>query len=174
MYTKFQILGTLDTHANNLRLASLLRVLARSSDLEVEFRKAIGLRRPEVFEPSLGLLADKPKFIDAVDQMYFAIVRTAVTEALDLTREYCETTGQSAILKRQSWFRVFRIIRNALNHNFRLEFNPTDRKLLPLTWKTICLTNAQDGKELTQKMFPVDVAIDWLTELDDFVSEGIK
>ena len=174
MTSKLALSGTLETHSQNLRLASVLRVLARGHDLHAAFEAIVLGKSPAAFQPSLQLLKNKKKLIHSIDQLYLDIVRTAVTESLELTRDYCRKTKQTKNLKAQSWFTVFRLIRNALNHNFHFEFKPEDLKELPATWNSITLDANLHGTEMTQSILPPSVAIEWLAELDEFISTGLQ
>ena len=174
MPTKAVLSETLEAHSNNLRLASVFRLFARGHDLATPFEAIVGSQSSAAFAPSLLLLKSKTKLIQAVDQLYLAMVRTAVAESFELTRDYCRNTTQTKALKAQDWFSVFRLLRNALNHNFRFEFRPEDLKLLPATWREITITAEHGGTDLTQKVLPPDVAIEWLAELDSFISEGLQ
>lgn len=167
---KSDLIGTLEVHANSLRLASVFRVLARSSDLAATFRPLVASTRLTAFQPLITLLEDNARLIHSADQLYFTVVRSAVTESLDLTRDYCRSTNQTALLKSQPWFHMFRIFRNAPNHNFRLEFKLDDLKMLPLSWKTLTIKATHNLQELTQGHLPPSAAIDWMADLDDFAS----
>ena len=174
MTTKLILSETLETHSENLRLASVFRVLARGHDLHAAFTAIVTNKSANAFAPALALLKNKGKLVHSVDQLYLAIVRTAVTECLDLTRDYCKKTKQTKILKAQEWFTVFRLTRNAMNHNFHFEFRPDDLKELPATWRTMTINLAMDGTELTQAVLPPNTAIEWLAELDQFISTRIQ
>jgi hypothetical protein len=174
MTSKLALSGTLETHSQNLRLASVFRVLARSHDLHAAFEAIVQAKPPTAFQHSLQLLKNKNELIHSIDQLYLAIVRTAVTESLELTRDYCRKTNQTKNLKAQSWFTVFRLIRNALNHNFHFEFKPEDLKELPATWNSITLEANFHGTAITQAILPPSVAIEWLAELDEFISTGLQ
>lgn len=174
MTSKLALSGTLEAHSENLRLASVFRVLARGHDLHAAFETIVRGKSPTAFQPSLQLLKNKNKLVHSIDQLYLATVRTAVTESLELTRDYCRKTKQTKNLKAQSWFTVFRHIRNALNHNFCFEFRPEDLKELPATWNSITIEANLHGTELTQFMLPPSVAIEWLAELDEFISTTLQ
>ena len=174
MPSKSVLSETLEAHSNNLRLASVFRVLARGHDLAAPFKAIVGNKSPTAFAPSLLLLKNKTKLIHSVDQLYLATVRTAVTESLELTRDYCRKTSQTKVLSAQDWFTVFRLLRNALNHNFHFEFTSNDRKFLPATWRTITITAEHNGTELTQTLLPPNVAMEWLAALDQFISEKLQ
>ncbi len=174
MISKLTLTQSLEAHADNLRLANVFMVLGRGHDLHAAFEVLVSGKSPTAFGPSLQILKDKKRLVHTVDQLYFAIVRTAVTECLDLTRDYCRNTKQTKTLKAQNWFTVFRLIRNALNHNFHFEFKPDDCKELPATWKSITIDIGHNKTELTQKTLPSSVAIDWLAELDEFISKNLR
>lgn len=110
----------------------------------------------------------------SVDQLYLAIVRTAVTESFELTRDYCRKTKQTESLKSQQWFTAIRLIRNALNHNFHFDFSPSDLAELPAKWGPIVIEAKLGGTELTRAILPPEAAIEWLAELDEFVSHSLQ
>ncbi len=68
---------------------------------------------------------------------------------------------------------MFRIFRNTFNHNFKLEFGKEDLKVLPLTWKNLSIVASDNAKELTHKLLPPSAAIDWLTDLENFISSQL-
>jgi hypothetical protein len=174
MISKLALSETLVAHSDNLRLASVFRLLAREHDLHSAFEAVVIYKYPTGFQPSLQLLKNKKKLIHSIDQLYLTIVRTAVTESFELTRDYCRKSNQIKNLKAQNWYTVFRLIRNALNHNFHFEFSPKDLKELPATWNSITLDARLHEKELTQALLPPSVAIEWLGELDEFISTGLR
>ena len=170
MLSKQELTGILEVHANNLRIANVFRVLSRGTNLASAFREIVDSKSPIVFQPTFSLLEDRAKLTHSVDQLYFALMRTSITEALDLTREYCRLTNQVSILKEQPWFHLFRIFRNSLNHNFKLDLKKDDLKHLPLSWRTITVTESEQGRELTLNILPPEIAIDWLIEVDEFIN----
>lgn len=174
MLSKSELSSTLEAHADNLRLASVIRVLARSSDLASQFRVVVEATRAEPLGPSLTLLKSRDKVVHVADQMYFVIVRSAVTDGVELIRDYCRRTQQMPTLKMQPWFQVFRLLRNALNHNFHFVFGPGDRAVLPATWRNITISFDLDRTELTRDILSPATAIEWLEELDSFVQRELR
>ena len=170
MPSKSVLFETLQAHSENLRLANVFRVLARGHDLHAAFGLLVADKSSTAFGPSIQLLKNKRKLVHSVDQLYLAIVRSAVTESLELTRDYCKQTKQTKLLKAQEWYTVLRLVRNALNHNYRFEFRPGDFKELPATWGGISIEAGHHGSEITQKILPPGAAIEWLSELDEFIS----
>ena len=102
MRSKSELIGVFEAHANNLRLAYVFRVLARSTDLASAFGETVASENSTAFQPSLLLLQDSPRLVHSVDRLYLAVMRTAETEALDLTRDYCKLTEQGPLLKAQT------------------------------------------------------------------------
>lgn len=174
MHSKLSVIEALQAHSENLRLASVFRVLARGHDLHAAFGAIVAEKSAAAFGPSLQLLEDKRKLAHSVDQLYLAVVRAAVTESFELTRDYCRKTKQTKSLKAQKWFTVIRMIRNALNHNFHFRFSSDDLLELPASWGPIIIDAELEGKELTQTILPPETAIAWLAELDEYVSRGLN
>lgn len=174
MVTKFTLIGTLEAHANNLRLANVLRVVARGGDLASTFKGLVGAKPATAFGTAIAMLEDKSKLVHVSEQLYLTLLRAAISESLELARDYCRTTSQVQLLKTQPWFTVFRLLRNALDHNFRFHFKPEDLKLLPVKWQSIELTAQLEGAELTQSHLPPSAAIDWLSQLDEFISNTLN
>lgn len=174
MVTKSTLLGTLETHASNLRLANVLRVVSRGGDLASIFKSLIGPQPSTAFDTTIAMLEDKAKLVHVSEQVYLTLLRAAISESLELTRDYCRTTDQVAALKAQPWYTVFRLLRNALDHNFRFHFESGDLKLLPVKWQSIELTAELEGYELTLAILPTAEAIDWLSQLDEFISSNLE
>ncbi|MDP3210446.1 hypothetical protein [Methylotenera sp.] len=173
MVTKSALLGSLEAHASNLRLANVVRVVSRGGDLASIFKSLVGPQPSTAFGAAIAMLADKPKLANVSEQVYLTLLRAAISESLELTRDYCRTTNQVAALRAQPWFTVFRLLRNTLDHNFRFHFKPEDLKLLPVKWQSIELTAELEGSELTQASLPPAEAIDWLSQLDEFISSDL-
>jgi len=174
MLTKKELAGILETHANNIRVANVVRILARGGNLAESFRSIIATRSNEPFLPTVNLLEDKSRLIHTVDELYKTVLRAAITESYELTKDYCIATGQFESFKQQSWSTVFWFLRNCFNHNFCFKFKPSDLKLLPVKWGVIEISAALEGKLLSQEIFPDHAAIDLLSEVDEFVLKGIQ
>ena len=156
-------------HSDNLRLTSVLRVLGRGCDLAAAFSELIGTRSPAAFDTSLKLLKNEPYLIACIDALHRTAIRAAVTEAFETAKDYSKSTGQFEHFKEQPWFDVFRLLRNGLNHNFRLQFTPKDKTLLPLVWMTIELRPEHESMEIGEDVLSTETAIAWLSALDTFV-----
>jgi len=74
----------------------------------------------------------------------------------ELLRDYCEDFDKAVPtlhlqndLKNTAWYYFTKLIRNAISHNFRFEFNKQDKWRLPVTWNGITITPNMDGEAIT-------------------------
>lgn len=176
MLEKNDLLGVIEAHAQNIRLVNILRVLTLKGDLSKSFYEIIGeeAAKSPSFIKTFQLLENTDKVIHTVEQLYWMTVRSSVTECFELTHDYCEKTKQDSKFKNQSWFYVIRTVRNALNHNFLIEFKyENDRKRLPIQWKEIRIDISMENQILSHKIFPVSAALEWLETLENFINDEL-
>jgi len=71
----------------------------------------------------------------------------------ELLHDYCEDYDQAAMtslmlpqMKGMRWYTFTRFVRNAISHNFCYEFGKGDRKLLPVSWNGITLSEEMNGQ----------------------------
>ena len=176
MVTKNKLLGVLESHADNIRLVNIVRVLARKGNLNESFSVAIGEDgiKKDAFHKSLHLLANVDKLTHTTEELYKTVIRAAVTESFELSRDYCEKNNQQELFETQPWFQVFRLLRNALNHNFMFEFRKFDKTLLPCRWNSITIDISLDNKELSLNVLPVTAALEWLECLEEFITNELQ
>lgn len=175
MIKKSELSGVIEAHAENIRLVNILRVLARKNDLLKNFHDVIGeeATRNPGFTKSLELLENTDKLIHTTEQLHLMAVRSAVSECYELTHDYCKKTNNYQNLQNQPWFHVIRILRNAVNHNFFIEFCKFDKTLLPLKWGKIYMDISMDNIELSHKIFLVSAALEWLEALETFINDEL-
>jgi hypothetical protein len=58
-----------------------------------------------------------------------------------------------ARMRNTDWYPFARIIRNAISHNFRFDFGKGDRKLLPVKWLWVTISEDLSGQPLTDEFF---------------------
>ncbi|NTH16659.1 hypothetical protein G6L99_31595 [Agrobacterium rhizogenes] len=70
--------------------------------------------------------------------------------------KFCKNYGEanphstlSSDLKAAQWYQFARLVRNALSHNFRFEFDRGTRMKLPITWNGITISEAMDGQPIS-------------------------
>lgn len=74
----------------------------------------------------------------------------------ELLKAYCtdfdEVAKQSALMERLTsmpWYHYTRLVRNAVSHNFRFVFRPSDKAQLPVKWNGITIDSNCDGRAIT-------------------------
>lgn len=101
------------------------------------------------------------------------LLRAIIKEPFELIKDYCDKTGRAGQFKTESWYQFARIIRNCLSHNFRFEFNPYDKSLLPVTWKSRIITLVMDGLPLSLSFFGYVEAWELFIEFYDFADKRL-
>ncbi len=173
MLSRPDLLETLHAQADSLRLANVFRVIAVGGDLKSVFESVVGDKLGEMSFPIREMLADEKRVRYVSHQLSHLVLRTAVTQAFELTRRYCRNTNQVELLKAQPWFHLIRLVRNAFDHDFHFDFGEKDLPLFPASWGNVTLTADLQGVEITHQHFSTQDAIAWLNELEQFVS-GLK
>lgn len=93
------------------------------------------------------------------------LTRNYLKESFRMTESYCVLTRQKNILKQENWYQFARIIVNSLSHNFRLEFRPYDKTLLPVTYQRTEINESMDGKPIS---FKLQILLDLTEEIRRF------
>lgn len=99
------------------------------------------------------------------------LTRNLLKEAFRITESYCKSTDQEDVLKAEAWHQFARIIVNSLSHNFRLDFRPSDKKLLPVSFKGVEITETMNGIPIS---FKLQVLIDLVDEIMEFSKERLS
>jgi hypothetical protein len=99
-------------------------------------------------------------------------LRVFITETYEVTKDFCKKSKQMKRFERQSWYQFERLIRNALNHNFRFEFSENDKKLLPVSWKGKIITVDLDGKPVQHSVIDYQTALELHNDLRSFVASS--
>lgn len=110
----------------------------------------------------------------AIKEFLTMLIRALIKESFEIIKDYCETTGQSSLLKSEVWYQFARIIRNCLSHNFKFEFNNYDKNLLPIKWKNHIITVALDGQHLELNFFGYVETWELFQEFQDFVEKRLQ
>lgn len=93
------------------------------------------------------------------------LTRNLLKETFRITQSYCSSTGQRDVLENEVWHQFARIIVNSISHNFRLDFRPYDKRLLPVSFKDVEITEAMDGSPIS---FQLQVLIELVDEIIEF------
>lgn len=175
MLEKNDLLGIIETHAQNIRLVNILRVLTFKGGLSKSFYEIIGeeAAKSPTFIKTFQLLENTDKVIHTANQLYLLSIRSVVSECYELTKSYSEKTNQFPTMEKQPWFHVIRILRNSINHDFSVKLGKWDKTLLPIEWGEILIDESMEKQELSHKIFPVSAALNWLESLETFINDEL-
>lgn len=109
----------------------------------------------------------------AVKEFLKSQIRALIKESFELIKDYCADTGQTGALEAEPWFQFARMIRNCLSHNFKFEFNPHDKSLLPVSWGPRTIEIGMDGTHLELKFFGYVETWELFQEYQGFVRERL-
>lgn len=99
------------------------------------------------------------------------LTRNLLKEAFRITESYCSLTGQKNILKNELWYQFARIIVNSISHNFRFDFRPYDKSLLPVSFKNNEITESMDGNPIS---FQLHIILDLVDEIMEFSRDRLS
>ena len=94
------------------------------------------------------------------------LTRNLLKEVFRITQSYCQTHDQESAMTAEPWYQFARIIVNLLSHNFRLEFRPYDKSLLPVSYRDKTINEAMDGQPLSMQL---RVLLSLADDIIDFV-----
>lgn len=103
-----------------------------------------------------------------------SIMRAMFKDSFEVLKEYCHVTGQNSKRIAQPWHQFSRMIRNPLAHNYRFEFNPHDKRKLPVTWSDLTITADMDGTELTFDFLGPGKMLDLWQEFYSFAESSLE
>ena len=95
-----------------------------------------------------------------IQQLSLTVVMAAVTNAYEEAKKWCNQNNKLNLFISQPWYEVFRIVRNAFSHNFKIEFTECIQKE-KLKWEDIDLTGL-NKKELSLSVVSVENSLKWL------------
>jgi hypothetical protein len=183
-FTKAEVLQTFDREETSYRLAYLcthwLRNTARFRPSAAD--QARGLRT-EVRGKLLSY-TDLAEKLESQEYLYAIVsdfnlthLHTLIRAPLEILRDYCEDYDKQnpnpALVKQlhdTRWYRFAWMVRNAVSHNFRYEFDERALKRLPVTWGGITLTEAMQGQPIDYQTFWHKSGYELFLEMKDFAS----
>lgn len=170
--TKDDLVGIFRTSHNNCKLVYASMILFSHEDMAGFYTTwSSQLDVPQPFDQIelLSLLHDRDISKIAFSQLYDTVHRAALKELFEITKKYCQDTGQEHLLRSQPWYQFWRMIRNCFSHDFRFKFQDYDRKYLPVSWSGISLDLSIEGKPLTHGIMSREQLLDFLGEIRRFV-----
>jgi len=111
---------------------------------------------------------------EILDNFHKVFLRFYIRESFELIKDYCEKTNQLVLLRKQAWYHFARLIRNCLGHNFKWVFKPYDKSLLPISLRTLTITEEMEGKPLSLDFFNQSHAWNLHTDMSLFVKNQLK
>ncbi len=152
---KEYVLGPLRTAFNNYIVGCLGGYLIKNSDSKKIPSKIdlMNLKFPEAkvsfnLEPMKAILMSKEKKEKILTEHMKSILRSFIKDTFETAKFYAKETNQLPKLKKANWYDFTRIIRNCLEHDFRLGFRDNDLKILPVKWCDKEISIDMDNKPL--------------------------
>ena len=175
MLTKPELLSQLTNAKNNyiLGLAALSLFATPEAYPLLDKNRASFGPYTVTFEQVAALLRNPADRDIAAKEFLLMLLRAVIKESFELLKDYCDETNQAGQFKSESWYQFARMIRNCLSHSCRFEFNPYDKTLLPVTWKSRTITLAKDGQPLLLAFFGYVEAWELFKEFYDFVDRQL-
>jgi hypothetical protein len=97
--------------------------------------------------------------------------RAIIKEGFEAIKAYCALTHQDASLRSQPWYYFARTVRNAVSHDGYIHFNDSERKRLPITWRTYTIDASSEGQPVGA-VLPSHLDVLWLAaEMRVFVED---
>jgi hypothetical protein len=105
------------------------------------------------------LLSDPMKREILSSEFLLTYLHTLIRAPFELLSDYCEDfdralPGQSLFgkMKSEPWYGVAYIVRNAVSHNFHIEFGKL-RDKTPISWRGTTFTAEMEGRPMTAEIF---------------------
>lgn len=143
------------------------------ASIYAEWSSALDIPRPFDEADILALLNDREVSKIAFGALYDTVHRAAFKELFEVTKDYCEQTGQLSSLQSQSWYQFWRIIRNCFSHDFKFHFNDYDLSKLPVSWRSVTIDQNFEGKSLTHGDISREDLLNFLTEVSEFIENNL-
>lgn len=172
LMTKDELIGIFRTSQNNCKLVYASLVLFAHEDMPTIYAKwsaALNVPRPFDENDVIALLQDRNVSKIAFSELYDTVYRAALKELFEVTKHYCESTGQTSLLVAQPWYQFWRVLRNCLSHDFRFRFTEYDRKKLPVSWRTISIDKTMEGKQLTHGVLSREQILGLVDDIREFI-----
>ncbi|CUS32717.1 hypothetical protein COMA1_10777 [Candidatus Nitrospira nitrosa] len=176
MMTKDDLVGIFRTAKNNCKLVYASLVLFAHEDMPTVYEKwssALNLQKPFDEEEVVILLRDQNVSRIAWSELYDTVHRAAVKELFEVTKNYCDSSGQNHLLAAQPWYQFWRVVRNCLSHDFRLRFTDYDRNRLPVSWRGVTIDQTMEGKPLTHGVLSRQQLLEFLDEVALFIEKQL-
>jgi hypothetical protein len=147
-------LGILCTHwiRDVEQYAPNAATLARSLHMQADLRI--------ISNADLAVMLEDPSERELLSSDFLlTYLHTLIRAPFELLSDYCEDFDKVAPdrsllseMKAMPWYGIAYIVRNAVSHNFHIGFGGL-RDKLPITWRTITMTEEMEGRPMTAEIF---------------------
>lgn len=162
-FNKAEILDYFDREDKDYRLAILcthwIRDIAPFTPSVKSEAKSLSMMvagRTIAFSDLAAELEDRNRSEIISSQFLLNHLHSLIRLPFELLKDYCEDfdkVAKQAVLtdrlRNMPWYQYTRLVRNAISHNFRFAFNPSDKSRLPVRWNGITIDANCDGKVIT-------------------------
>ena len=100
-------------------------------------------------------------------------LKNLVTDSLASLKAYCKSTNQTSKLESQPWWTYFRVVKNALGHDNIWNFDGYYKRLLPVTYNGITITEELEGESMSFAYFNGHLAWHLLNDVKDFINNEL-
>lgn len=162
-FNKTEIIDYFDREDKNYRLAMLcthwIRDAAPFTPSVISEAKSLSMivaGRSIAFFDLAAELEDHSRSEIISSEFLLNHLHSLIRLPFELLKDYCEDFDKAAKpvilmgrLKNVPWYQYTKLARNAVSHNLRFAFNPSDKSRLLVTWKGITIDSSCDGKAIT-------------------------
>ena len=110
----------------------------------------------------------------AREEFFKSTFRLFISEMKECIHQYAKQSGQMITLYTNCHFRVARILRNAVAHDFKIHLDKHDRNALPIEFCGVVYNEDMHGQPLTFEMIKPNAAMQLHEELVKFVRADLK
>lgn len=110
-----------------------------------------------------------------VKSITYTAITASLTTCYELLKNQCKKWGNNyyELMREQIWFNYVRIIRNSLSHDYHIQYNKKDLKLLPIKFLKYELTEGMGGKPLSEDILPEKAALWAIRCMEVFVAKDL-
>jgi hypothetical protein len=116
---------------------------------------------------------DRANFFVDLEESYKYARRALIKESFETAKAYDDDSKPFYRLQSYQWFNFVRVIRNAISHDMHWQFNKADRRLLPIVWDGISITQDMESQDITTGFLNPHLALSIWSEIQYFVQGGV-
>lgn len=176
--TKNDLLGIYRTKLNLIKLSYASVIMWSYPEMNEIFKKIYSEIDNTgicgVFPDINNLLSDDALLLIAANELYSSAYRSAIKDLIGVTKQYCNETNQLGIIKSQTWYWVWYILRNYFAHDSIFNFNNTEKQHLPISWNGIRIDISMNGHSLTHGYCSYPQIIELIKAAESFIATDLS